>query len=57
MLKFQNLAVETFDVVIFFFKGFMCYVLTFFKKNIGFVCLIGHVLIQNVEALEKGFFR
>ena len=34
VLKFQNLAVKAFDVIIFFYKGFMC---RFFCK--GFMCL------------------
>ena len=31
VLKFRNLAAEAFDLLIFFFKSLMCYVLNFYK--------------------------
>ena len=40
VLKFQNLTAEAFEVLIFFFKGFMCYV-PFFEIK-AFMCLCAY---------------
>ena len=42
MLKFPNLVVKAFDVLILFVKAFMCYVLNFLEKK-AFMCFIDDV--------------